>query len=364
MVFSDLDSPAGATGLKEIGIAQDIFNAARRRIDGTIVWSRLDQADGIFEGDAVYVGEDSGATILLDDGSVLEIDENSLVIVQKTITIQRGSLRTSTRGIPLVLYGPGGPIQLDPDSQARVVVRPDGSTQVDVTRGHVDIGGDTVAAGHSLVTAPDGTSSTYELALYLADPPDRTRLYYASRSVRVRFSWEELSGGGEYFFELADDPMFSEVRKQHRTTGLSATIEHLRDGLYYWRVRRGDARSVVRTLVVVADAPPVLYRPHPKQEFESGVHPVFVWTEIPGVRAWSLEIRKSVGARRATSRSITGRTWLTQGLSPGAYCARVRADEAERGASPWSVPRCFVVVPKERLRPPTLYDAATEGVDE
>src|SRR5438552_9871808 len=83
-IFSDLGAPRPASG-SAIGIVIRRANDVRRRYESSLVWSRLDSGDPVYDRDTVYVPEDSLATIRLEDGSTLDIDASSLVVLHRAV---------------------------------------------------------------------------------------------------------------------------------------------------------------------------------------------------------------------------------------------------------------------------------------
>jgi hypothetical protein len=136
-------------------------------------------------------------------------------------------------------------------------------------------------------------------------------------------------------------------------------------------VSRGERVSEERKLVLVDDWPPVPYRPSSEAVVDLSEQPslALAWGAVPDVGNYRVELARGQSfktplyALRTDRPSHVLRADEVK-LEEGRHCFRVRADEAERRASPWSKVMCFRIVVRPVLRAPEVYDPTREGAGE
>lgn len=353
--------PAGAA---RIGHVESQVNTVRRRVDGTLVWNRIDRNDALFESDAVFADEGSAARLVLDDGSWIEVGPKTLVVVERTragkgdgslsIELVRGSLQAGSGSAPMAIRSGTGSVGMDGSSQVSLRKDPNGDGAVQVVAGTAKIDGKSGSVG---LTAGDRSRigkappKAERSTITLESPATGARIVTEEASVTVAFRWRG-PGSGRWGLELARDAFFRD-RVLTVPTETGAHAMPLPPGIYYWRVRRGAQVSDERQFIVAEAVRPVVFQPRLGESIyqppgkESPV--AFAWTSVPDAAAYSLEVRREGSA--VVQQEVPRTAWIhAGGLADGRHCARVRVS----GDGEWSAETCFQVVAGSRLPPPRL----------
>src|SRR4051812_48422655 len=67
--------------------------SVRRKASGSYLWTNVDLLQDLYRRDAIQTNADSSALIRFNDNTVLEIGENSLVVIDDVKDIQLGVMR-------------------------------------------------------------------------------------------------------------------------------------------------------------------------------------------------------------------------------------------------------------------------------
>jgi len=388
VVFSRpaVSSAKSAEAKTVIGQVQQSSNQVRRRSQGILVWNDLRTGEAVYESDAVYVAEDSQAVVTLEDGSRVEIDENSLVVIRSPkegeailLDIVRGGVSSKAGSRGVAIRTGSTSVTLEKSSSARVRLRKNRTAQIDVSGGRARVatknrGKVDVRAGQRQSISGDGQAQDLQkFEIALAAPKPGEQIFFAGEATGVRFSWKAQPGRGPYLFELSADPEFEStiLKTKTRKTGISAP--GLPEGVYHWRVRRrGRGRagmhiSAERRLTLIEDRAPIFYRPRSDQVVYVPEGKVFrlAWTRVPGVSGYQVELaRGQAQGQEVAVRTRAERPFYLhrETLPEGHYCSKVRSDQPERGVSPWSQSRCFRIIHRPLPRAPELYKPKVEEV--
>ncbi len=399
-VFSDVGASVGEGSgrLEAIGSVVRRTNQVRRRLNGDLVWNGIGDGATVYQADAVFVGPGSDAVIVLDDGSRIEIDESSMVVIRRAapdaadaepvvdVQILRGGARGRAgrrRGGGVVLRAGRLAARLSGGAEARVRLGKDRTARVSVSRGSAIVVGEDgeaveVNEGQRQIVDAAGRriGGVETLALELERPERGARRFLTGSSQAVELVWKAVAGKGPYLIEVASDPDFESIAYRSRSEKLRIVVAGLSTGVYFWRVKRGtrgaakDGGEVAREerkLTLVDDRPPVPYRPLAGSivDLSYGRSLSLAWGAVPDVRAYVVELTRGSNFKTPLFSSRIDRPshMLRPGdhvLEEGDHCFRVRSDEPERGVSPWSHSVCFRVVTSPVLPPPDLLDPMRE----
>jgi len=374
--------------MEKIGQLERRTNQVRRRADGTLVWHGLDTGESIFGRDAVYAGEDSEAVIRLDDGSRIEVDQNSLVLVQHitdseasdlpllAVELLRGRASSQLSSQRVAIRAGGAKLRLKKGGEVTVRLGKDRSAKIDVARGQAEVETENasikMAEGQRGVIDATGqqTQPIQSLNIALVAPGPSERRFSASPKQEVTFQWKPRQGVGSYVFELSRDADFTNTIAAEKTKSLTVVRAGLEAGRYYWRVRgklsSGEALSEDRKLTLVLDTAPLLIEPRDSQiiDLSRSDSVPFSWGEVSGVGRYRIEIAEDIGFDNPVAQATVNQPAyrLQKRLKEGRYCYRVRSQEAERPNAPWSDQTCFRVIHRPIYRAPKGYKPKREAV--
>jgi hypothetical protein len=364
---------SGSAGIDRgpsMGQLERRLNDARQRFDRSLIWEALQPGDPIYEGDTVFVGALSQASITLHDGSHLEIDENSLVVMHQraaegvtTVELVRGAAAGRSVSGALALRVGGNLVGLG--ENAAVKVRATGqSLKIDVASGAARLTAEghstDLSAGQRGLVNGAGPPSIEELAISLTGPSADLRTFFSEVAPEVVFTWQSREGAdSRYIFELSRDFEFKTLVRSERCTVPRLALSGLDEGIFYWRVRSPTGASDERKLILVRDRPPIAFRPAEAEvvDVSHGESLGFGWSEVENVNRYLIEVALdgNFDSPIATGRPRHGAWLLDRALDEGRYCFRARSAEAERGTSPWSRTACFRLINNPILKAPKLF---------
>lgn len=360
------DSPA-------IASLQFAVSEVRRRPAGSLVWFELDAGDPVFELDSIFVPPRASASFSMKDGSRLEVEENSLVVLERPgqdgvqVALKKGSLSGSSGHQPLSIQSTGAVTKVARGGQVRVKVKNErvsevqslgGDVQVSTPAGRTSLPANTVSlvGGQGLALAPQ------PFAVLLQEPPRDTRRYYQGALPIMALRWERPSAQG-LTIEVAQDTDFQSVLKTFPAEAGEGSLA-LPAGRYWWRAvdAAGAPQSEARALTVVEDVPPLLASPRDREPFAD--RPIqFTWSEVPGVTSYELQIAADPEFRQLVHTETVEGTQLrwSKQVPEGLYHWRVRAQVVERGDSPFSQAATFQRLDKPLPAAPKLLGAEPEN---
>ncbi|HEX9052682.1 MAG TPA: hypothetical protein VF841_19295 [Anaeromyxobacter sp.] len=354
-----LDRAPAATPPTAVGTVVERSGSVRNRPAESLVWDDARRGARLGDGESLFVGPGGSASVVLEDGGRLELEENSLVVLAArrgaeepaTVTLRRGGLSASAAA-PVRIHAEGGDAALRPGAQARVTGGAAGE-RLDVA----------LLSGGADVSGPSAALTAFPVRL--AAPAPSQRVYFAGRTAPVELRWDGAAAR-EDAVEVARDPGFADAIAT--LPGASGTAVFLPPsaGTYYWRAvdSRRAARSETRTIVVVEDLPPVPVSP---ADGEIVVGPPgravpFWWTEVDGVSTYLVEISASPAFDDVALSVTVDRpgAWIEPHLPEGTYHWRVRAADPERGRSPPSRRSSFRLVDTAVPEAPELLDPTVQ----
>ncbi|MBC7692737.1 MAG: hypothetical protein H7222_13325 [Methylotenera sp.] len=292
----------------------------KRKAASTFVWTNIKPAQKLFRRESVQTGQGSSALVRFNDGTVLELRENSLVVIDDLQNLTNNFLKGS-----MILHQ---------------------------------------ASGDSNVTVgADGQAKVQTLSAQLLTPPVATDFFISGDARQeVQFTWklrkESLSPPStpspisSPTVQVSSDPAFEKF------TVAGDSKLSLKAGKYFWRVMRDqEAQSAVGNFSILHIEPPTLIWPSSKDlvEFfgESAVVE-FRWLDrtrttpraLTGARQGVHELEISTDAdfkSLSQSKPINLQNHLLRltGLSEGRYYWRIRSRFANLSVS--SVTQDFIV---------------------
>lgn len=271
----ELELDIGDFGEKEfVAVLSSIENKVKDRPRGEIAWHDSRPGQRLGHRQAVQTFRDSKATISFEEGHVLQLSENSLVVVKNTgsLTEDRRPRRAlvvlggrldgqvaseEEESLSVELVARNGESRIRPRATRErpaaftAVVGESEETTLSIHEGEAEIvSGDrkvVVTASHSVtmtkdreVTEPVPLPSPPELVA----PEHGYTVRYGARPPEIRFAWRESSGSERYQVSVARDPEFRDVIYEGEVEGTELTHPSLQEGRYYWLVRGVRAGAV------------------------------------------------------------------------------------------------------------------------
>ncbi|MEW6056824.1 MAG: hypothetical protein AB1540_09430 [Bdellovibrionota bacterium] len=319
MLWRDFNE-SGATGQgAPMGKVEHRESKVRRKTKSSYIWSNVQINESLYRKDSIQTAEGSAAAIRLKDGTLLEMGENSLVVLDEVGDLSLNFLRGQM-----------------------VLRKTTGDTRVSVGR--------------------DGQAKIEELPIRLVKPRPLGRIFTSSlKPMDVRFEWELRDRDSSvatqsYRVEVSTEPEFRpgaiKQLESVASDARSASVK-LPPGRYYWRVvSNGHSLTETGQFKIVSIEPIKTAWPNAGQKalsIGSERSLQFRWAsvsqsendetiehfiEVSRDAQFSDLVRNEKIAAAAGAANI-------KGLDPGKYYWRVRTGAGDAGV--FSRPQAFVV---------------------
>lgn len=386
------DQVSDMSGSPKLAAAVDrIYNTLKSKRADALSWNTARVGMSLYDRDAVQTLGRSGATIRFNENNVLQMGEQTLVIIKRMeedlffqdnrtfLVLMEGELRgkvmESDRQPTYVnVATPGANVrmrtadQADGQAEFKIAINPDQSSTISVYHGAVEVTGQdqkvVVEANRWTrvgLNQPPSSLQPLPDPVRLSAPADASTHFDNGRSFQVRLAWQGHTAATSYRIILARDPLFVDIVTDERVLTPWFTAAALTPGSYFWRVsalREGSegrvsaARRfrVIRDLkppVLIADTPPsmVYYRRlPPKIQYR--------WKRRPGVQGYRFVLaRDEAFADIVTEKRLSKRRFAQKDLTAGTYFWRVAA-VYDGGQEIFSKSRKFQVIQDQT--PPVL----------
>jgi hypothetical protein len=351
--------------IAEPAIGRVLIAAAdiRRRPERTLVWETLSNGDSAFGQDTIFVPPGADAQLVFNDGTTLDLAENSLVVVEAQagprVRLAQGGL--VARHVPraLAIDTASGTTTFEAESTAKLALHGD-AARLDVFTGQAHAGADAVVGGEARELAHETTTAAAAWPAQLLGPERNARVFVTGAPPSLLLQW---ANGQAARVQVATGEDFAQIVLDAPAVKNATTFTAAAPGIYYWRLvgGRGEPLSETRRVSLIADKPPEPLRPAEHEIV--GALPshvlAFTWTPAAGAQRYRIEIsaRADFSTLIAEAKSETSVLYLERELGEGTYYWRVRVDPSERPSAPYSRTLAFRLVSKPVLEAPKLLGA-------
>ena len=369
---------------KAVGDLTFKYRNAQRKYENQEVWSDLrEPAPGrpvkVYNRDAIRTAEGSEAVITLVDKTKIDLDANSMIILNVTgkavnINYAYGSIqakRQATAGQKT------SEIQIKTKDNKTITI---GDSDVKLTQAKGKQLNVTVSRGEAKIKAGEKEQTLKKdevavisakqieikpLALKPTAPADDQRFFTATGNAPVDFLWAPVKDNPQLRLELAPDRSFRRITLARTVRGTSARID-VPMGYSYWRISAINNQtkkaeySIARKIVVFKNFPVRITGPTEGQRIEfTDEKPLvnFSWQANKFASAYRLEIARDRSFAKPDSQSSLN-TGIAVRLDEGAYFARVVTDSEFPGAGTAGPLVSFRIIRQAKLPAPVLLQPA------
>jgi hypothetical protein len=343
----------GAETWAAAAVLMRMTNTVKHRPVDAISWSWGRQGERLRDGDAVQTFDDSTARIQFSEGNVLDMSQNSLVVIQRT---ERDPVRSEVHS-QLVMVGgelrgtvgagggasavdvslPGGVVKIRSgtrdraDAQFKISTTEHRGSTIAVYRGvaELDANGRTLRLPPNFAStvSPDGAVAKpvpLPARPVLVEPVKDRTYTVGDRMEKLRFSWKGARSVDTYHVVIARDPGFDNVVYDAHVGTPELRYGNLARGTYYWRVSSvvgglEGAYSESARLNVVQAREPLALEVHVSQKERQSHTVTLAGRTEPGAKVFVRGRRIPVTA--------TGSFQFTLELDPGSNVVVVRAED-------------------------------------
>lgn len=362
--------------LEVVGQVEKKSDDVRRRLSRDLVWFPIDQEDAVFEEDSIFTGQRSETTLLLKDGSLLQIAPGSLVVISQKkgkyiLDLSFGAVTGNlTEGKELTLRVNGQETKVlgqAQGSQIGVRLGKLGKVELSVLKGAVDVWKEknasrsrvSVRERQFVDVAEDLVSDAVKAhSLESTSPADQSE-FWVRKEAKVDLSWKDTRGekaAGPYILEVAGDAKMERTIFSKEQSSQALTVNLQQEGTYYWRVTskgpaRSEAQGPVRRFQVRHEKPVEPIAPALDEKLDSAKGARFEWVErqvtAMNTQLYRLQVSQNEvfrdlvydGVVSVTRANLT--SWLSEKAPTGKYFWRVKVEEAHRPEAYWSAVQHF-----------------------
>ncbi len=386
LLFLDFTSKIEAGDAEQIGVITFKKRVSQRKYGTQVIWEEIEQNAPVYVNDSIRTAERSEAVVKLKDGTSLELDENSMIVLAKSegainINFAQGAMfarraEVVSEGAPAINIVSGAATVSIEKSDVKLSQSEKEDLNLTVAKGSAVIktGEEekVLAVNQNAVVLKDAkVAQIREVKLRLLSPEPNKYIVTGEDAHAVGFAWEPTGDENGVIFELAKDRGFANMIKRTRTKADTIT-EKVPAGEYYWRIASEDKvsgkieYSDSRKISILSDRPVLLLSPDDTAKFNFVSSPPLIrfrWSKNELASGYVLEIARDANFKDVI---ITTPAMFTEQsvdtLREGTYFWRVSSKISIAGDySGKSATRRFIVEKKRQVAATELI-APPDGV--
>ncbi|XDD43235.1 FecR domain-containing protein [Leptospira sp. WS60.C2] len=221
-------------------------NIVQRKFEDEVIWEKLENNSPLINKDTIRSEAFSDAIIHLNDGTEINIDENSMFNLDLTgeepnLEFSEGSLevkKSNSNTNQIKITSSGSEIQVD-SGNVKLEKGKDKELSLFVEKGKT-----TVKQNGKSLDVEQGKKAEFKkegieikkIPVVLLSPSSQKLFYVDSLEVNIPFLWKTDSNIESARLEIARSPNFSQTVVSKNVSGNQTSI-NLREGIYYWRMK-------------------------------------------------------------------------------------------------------------------------------
>lgn len=361
-----------------IGVISSSANDVRRKNNGNFIWLPGNKQDQVYNRDSIFTGDGSQAAIQMNDGSFIQIQENSLV----NLNLHNGQMQLDLRFGQFVGNG-NSTIRVKTGDEEYTIQGKDakfeinrsqgGALDVKVLSGNAEISGkagkQTLKSNESLQISKKGAEKNQAESKITLLTKEDALLYRAADKQPLQFNWEGKGPLAQYQIEIAKTDDFKKILALRTTTDQKFAVkDSLKEGPYFWRVKGLDDRRKVLTTSLTQKfylsymLPPEITTPEDKvtlkakaldkgEGLQSSTDITWTADTRPVKFQWQLS-KTAEFSENLSEKTLVEKTVTTPSLHQGTYFTRVRGVDKDDRPSPWSKVHVFNFEVANETKPP------------
>ncbi|MBL8994463.1 MAG: FecR domain-containing protein, partial [Spirochaetia bacterium] len=343
LYFVDQPKSRSRGNEKPVGTLIQKIRVAERKSGDEVIWEEVNNKSPVYNGDSIRTAKNSLATLKLDDGTDLDLEQDSLIVLSMdqdgmNVNFAHGALSAKrsenpgtggTEGSKLKIKSGDKVVKID-KSDVSIAGGENKAFTAMVTKGTAEI-----TSGREKVTLKQDEKATVAeksekmevkiVPLRLRSPDPGVRRVTRGEKERLRFEWQGNEGDTE-ILEISDRPDFSSLAVRRPAPGRTSE-EDLAEGNWYWRVRGKNETSEMRTIRIQRDQPVTLLEPRSGSSFTYSEAPPLIplaWSENPLVGEYQIVVSRDEAGKEIIKNQTSGKNRISlTGLPEGDYFWRV-----------------------------------------
>lgn len=348
--------------LQAIGAISFSDNDVRRKNSGNFVWLPGNKKDQVFNEDSIFTGDRSQASIQLNDGTLIQIQENSLV----NLNLKNGQMELDLRFGQFVGDGKA-PLRVRTGNEEYTIQGTDakfeinrsqnGALDVKVLSGKAEISGkagkQNLKENESLKISKSGAEKNQVDAKIRLLTKEGVYMYRDADKTPLHFEWEGRGPITQYQIEISKTEDFKKILAQRSVVDQKIALrDSLKEGDYFWRVQGSDIRrkplatSAVQKFYLSYMKAPSLTSPEDQATLRTesldkgeGLKAAtrIAWESDERSVSYEWQLAKNAEFSEVIEKkTLSEKEIETSKLPQGIYFTRVRGFDSENHPSQWS----------------------------
>ena len=297
-------------GLEKIGQIKINGQDVRKKINSEYFWQNITGLNQIFHGDSYFAGKKSNATIELDDGTTLQLKENSSVKFNNqknkiSIDIVFGQVRVSAATKAITINDCNKEIQIESSKDSSFDVakgRECGDVKINVNSGRIKMANQ-IADANIKVNLGTLGQSPLQKAFRFLDRPHNVKGHIqiaAAGGLEFVAAWDPMKKATEYEVEVSPDADLKKDSKNYRIKTNQLIVPDIGVEKIYYRVRGnaspenpGEFGSVNAAVVKESLEPPQIQTAELKPSSPSELSLNLNWLPSSKATQYHVEVSES-----------------------------------------------------------------------
>ena len=377
LLYREINSSFGAGDRKIVGTISFKYKVAQRKYEKSVVWQELEQTVPVYNRDAIRTGNQSEATITLNDGTRLELDDNSMIFLdikgdEANINFAYGSIQAkndSTSGGSVNIVSEGKVVSLDQSDIELKKDKGEGILNFFLNKGKAKItstqNGKTVEKDikeQEQVRVTDDKIELSKTPFHLKPVKNAIdeKIFTETTPAKLNLAWDQPDNVKNLQIEISSDPNFNKIVKR-KSADKNPTDEILPEGTFYWRLVGVDGAtgeksiSKPQKISVIQKKEIRLITPQNQTKFtyvNDEPFVTFLWNEDPSATSYMLEIAADEKFENLISSKDALTTSISMQMKAGKYFARISTKHHSAKIGQSSQINQFVVIKNESIEPP------------
>jgi outer membrane protein assembly factor BamB len=314
LLYADFNKKIEAGDVKQIGTITFKREVAQRKYQSQVVWEGIDQNFPVYNNDSIRTSDLSEAVIHLLDGTDINIEENSMIMLSTlenaiNINFEQGSISANRSGVSgtdiasINIKSQDATVSIDKsniqltqlDNQELDLTVSDGTAKVKSGAAET-----LIKTNEKAVISTDRKETRVVQLKFNLKEPSSNR-YYISETLKtgVSFSWELAGNFKNITWEISKDRSFKRIFSSQKSLQQNNVKADLEDGVYYWRISATNSDnnqtefSETGKFNIVLRKPVKLISPQAEEVINHSVSQnsvLFKWSEDELAAGYTLEI--------------------------------------------------------------------------
>lgn len=335
LLYFDFQERLEAGVREEIGTISFKQKTVQRKYSDRSVWETVENNFPVYNRDTIRTASMSDAVITLKDGTTIELDENTLIVLniredKQEIDFSFGNIRANTMvGSSGLTIRSGENVVNLKESKASINKEDKTSLVLQVQEGIANLfqGNKKIdlTSGETLALK-NNESEKSQIPFRVVNPPSFLRVY--SKNSKIPIDIELKGNFSGIYWEVSSGPSFSRILSK-KLISQAKFQESLPPGVYYWRLQQGGKVLEQGKLNLVQIQSPKLISPFPGQSFfmsSNATLVVFQWSLDPNISQYEIEVTKNQDWENPILRQkVMGNSFSFTFQEEGKYEWRVRS---------------------------------------